>query len=346
MNIFNKKPFLIAEIGTNFHGVAKKENISEIEASKKMIKEAKNCGFDAVLFYSFKAENVFCQNSSEDIDWISNSFDFQLDFFKKFDSFGIDEFKELNEFCHEVGILFLVSPLDFDSVDYLDEFLSMYVISSFDLSNLPFIEYIAEKNKPILLSTGGATMREIKEAINVIEDISISDVAILHGVLSYPTEYSDANLLMIKDLINQFPNYEIGYFDYTESNNLVLLTAYNYGAKILIKPFTIDKYINNHFYSMDSHDVIEFKKAINFLSKINGYSNKQPLICESSAIKAYRKSIVAKSDIKKGEVISKSNITFKSPALGIPPRDVNLIIGKKAIFDIKKDSILEFEMFE
>jgi len=344
MRIFNKKPFLIAEIGRNIYDIAKKEDIGYLDAAKLLINEAKSCGVNAVLLYSFKAENIIAQNVSFDVDWISSAFDFQLDFFKNYDKLDGRDFKELKQYCDELDILFLVSPLDFESVDELDELLSMYVISSADLTNLPFIEYIALKNKPILLETGGSTMREIKQAVNLIEDVSICDIAIFHGILSYPTEYSDANLLMIKDLINQFPDYEIGYFDYTDTNVFVLTTAYNYGADILIKPFTLDKSISNHSYSMDCHDVREFRENINFLSKINGYSNKQPVISESSSLKAYRKSIVAKKDIKKGEVIDKSHLTFKSPSLGISPQEINRVIGKTAVTDIKSGSILYFDM--
>lgn len=348
MNIFNKKPFLIADIGFKFFDIAKQEGISNLDAAKLMIGEAKKSGVDAVSFYSFKAENIFSQNNSVEMNWITNSFDFQLDFFKRFDEFGYDEFKQLSEFCKELGILLLFNPLDFESVELLDELMDICIISSSNLDNNSFIRYVASKNRSILLLTGGATMREIKEAVKTIEDSSTCDIAILHCVLSYPTEYSDANLLMIKDLKYQFPNYEIGYVDYTKPDEyLVLLTtAYNYGADVLIKPFTLDKTLNNHEYSMDSEDIAKFKENIKFLSKINGYSNKQPLICESSALKAYRKSIVAKKDIKKDDVISDDDIAFKSPALGISPNEVDLILGKHAAIDISKDDIIGYDMLK
>ena len=346
MRIFNKKPFLIAEIGFKFYDVAKMEGISEFEAAKLMIKNAKKSGVDAVMFYSFKAENIISRNTPDDINWLTNSFDFEFEFFKNFDKFGVEEFRQLDEYCNDLGIMLLLSPLDFESVDNLDELTDICVISSSDLNNIPFIEYAASRNKSILLLTGGSTMREIKLAVKAIEDISASNIAILHSVLSYPTEYSDANLLMINDLKEQFPNYEIGYVDYTVPDvNMALLTAaYNYGADILIKPFTLDKTLNNHDYAMDGDDIAKFKSNVGFLSKIKGYSNKQPLICESSAIKAYRKSIVAKRDIKKGEVISMEKLTFKSPAVGISPTDVNNVLGKTASKDIAEDDVLDYEM--
>ncbi|WP_407423112.1 N-acetylneuraminate synthase family protein [Methanobrevibacter sp.] len=350
LRIFNKQPFLIAEIGVNFYDIAKKEGISDMDAAKLMIDEAKRCGVDAVKFQSYKAETIVSRNSQDYWDLSEEQIVSQFEMFKKFDKFGVDEYRELAEYCKKVGIMFMSTPFDFESADYLDEFMDVYKISSSDLTNIPFIKYVASKNKPILLSTGAATMKEIKDAVNAIEDVSLVDIAIMHCVLSYPTAYEDANLLMIKDLVNSFPNYEIGYSDHTKPdvNMVVLTTAYNYGATILEKHFTLDKSLsgNDHYHAMDPSDVYKFKKNVVFLSKINGRINKQPLICESSARKEARRSIVAKTDIKKGEVISKSKITFKRPGTGIPPADLDNVIGKTAAKDICEDTLIDFEMLE
>ncbi|WP_405304233.1 N-acetylneuraminate synthase family protein [Methanobrevibacter sp.] len=350
LNIFSKKPFLIAEIGVNFYDIAKKEGISDIDAVKLMIDEAKSCGVDAVKFQSYKAENIASRNSPAYWDLSEESAESQFELFKKFDKFGVEEYRELANYCREVGIMFLSTPFDFDSADYLDEFMDVYTISSSDLTNIPFIKYIASKNKPILLSTGAATMKEIKDAVNAIEEISTVDVAVMHCVLSYPTAYEDANLLMIKDLAKHFPNYEIGYSDHTkpDENMMVLTTAYNFGANILEKHFTLDKTLhgNDHCHSMDSGDVSKFRKNVEFLSKINGSSNKQPLICESSARRETRRSIVAKRNIKKGETISSADITFKRPGTGISPAEMDNIVGKTAKVDICEDTLIDFQMFE
>lgn len=341
MKIFNKQPFLIAEIGVNFYDIAEKEGMSDMDAAKLMIDEAKACGVDAVKFQSYKAETIASRNSPDTS---------QFDLFKKYDKFGADEYRQLADYCKQVGIMFLSTPFDFESVDYLDEFMDVYKISSSDLTNIPLIKYIASKNKPILLSTGASTLREIKEAVKAIEDVSLVDIAIMHCVLSYPTAYEDANLLMIKDLANNFPDYEIGYSDHTkpDENMVVLTTAYNYGATILEKHFTLDKSLTgkDHCHAMDPSDVSKFKDNLVFLSKINGRINKQPLICESSARKEARRSIVAKTDIKKGDVISKSNITFKRPGTGISPGEVDEVLGKVASKDISEDTLIDFEMLE
>ena len=339
MKIFYKKPFLIADIGVNYYDIAQKEEISDIDAAKLMISEAKKVGIDAVKFESYKTENLLSEESQT-----------QFDLYKKYDKFGVDEFRQLADFCSELKIKFLSTPLDFESADYLDEFMDIYPISSSDLTNIPFIQHIAKKNKPILLLTGAATLNEIKRAVKAIEEVSMVDIAIMHSVLAYPTEYRDANLSMIKDLVQNFPEYEIGYSDHTrpDSNMFVLTTAYNYGAEIIEKHFTLDKSLpgNDHNHSMDPEDVMVFKTNVGFLSQLSGMKNKQPLICESSAKRASRRSIVLTKDIKKGDIITADLITFKRPGTGISPARVDDVVGKTALVDISKDTLIDFDMID
>ena len=343
MNIFNRYPVLIAEIGVNFYDLAEHECISNMEAAKYMIDEAKDCGITVVEFQSYNAESIVSLND----DVATES---QYESLKRTDGFGVEEYRELAEYCQYNGMKFLSTPLDFESADYLDEFMDIYKISSFDITNIPFIKHIASKNKPILLSTGASTIREIKEAVSAIEDVSFVDIAIMHSVLSFPTSYEDANLLMIKDLAENFPGYEIGYSDHTKSdeNMALLTTAYNYGAKILEKHFTIDKSLpgEDHEYSMDPDDVIKFQWNVHFLSKINGKKNKQPLICETSARKKMRRSIVASRNIKKGEKLSEDDLTFKRPGTGIYPSEIDNVIGRTAKEDIKEDTLIDFYMLD
>lgn len=348
MLVFNKKPFIIADISLAYYEFAKQEEIADIEAAKFLIDEAQSCGVDAVMFQSFKAENVLSRDSSA-LDELGLSMDY-FDSLKNLDKFGVGEFKQLAEHCRSIGMTFLSTPLDFESVDYLDEFLDVYQIASSDINNIPFIKHVASKNKPILLSTGAATLMEIKNAIKAIEDVSTVDIVIMHSIMSFPTSYEDANLLMIKDLIENFPEYEVGYSDHTKPDDdmLILTTAYNYGANVLEKHFTFDKKLNgvDSCYAMDGDDVIRFKRNALFLSKISGRKNKQPLICESYARKEYRKSIVAKNDIKKGDTITEADITFKRPGIGIAPIDADDVVGRIADNDIPKDALIKFEMLK
>ncbi|MBR0271775.1 MAG: N-acetylneuraminate synthase family protein [Methanobrevibacter sp.] len=347
MKIFHKNPYLIADIGVNYYDIAEKEELSLMDAAKLMILEAKKCGIDAVKFQSYKTENIVSKKVQNlDDEYLASLFDL----FKKYDEFGHDEFRQLADYCNEIGIKFLSTPLDTESADYLDEFMDIYPLSSSDLTNIPFIQYIAGKNKPILLSTGGATLNEVKHAVRAIEDVSTVDIAIMHSILSFPTNYQDANLAMIKDLAQNFPDYEIGYSDHTisDSNMFVLTTAYNYGAVVIEKHFTLDKSLpgDDHIHSMDPEDVMTFKTNIGFLSQIRGMKNKQPLIYESSTRRAERRSIVLTKSIKKGDVISRDILAFKRPGIGISPDKLDEVVGKTALVDIEEDTLIDFDMFE
>ena len=350
MNIFNKRPFLIGEIGVNFYDIAKKENITPMDAAKLMIKEAKNAGIDAVKFQTYKAEKIASRNSPAYWDLDEEPTTSQFELFKKFDTFGPEEYRELAEYCREVGIMFLSTPFDFEAIDFLDDLMDVYKISSSDLTNIPFIKAIALKNKPIILSTGASTLKEIKEAVNAIEEVSNVDIGLMHCVLSYPTKDEDANLLMIKDIKEQFEGYDIGYSDHTKPDDkmLILTTAYLYGANIIEKHFTLDKTLtgNDHYHAMDVEDVKTFNENIELINKIKGKKVKQPLVCESLSRKEARRSIVASKDIKKGEEITKDNITFKRPGTGISPSKVDEIIGMNANEDIAEDTLLTYEMLE
>ncbi len=349
MKVFNKTPFLIADISINLFEFANQEKISAMDAAKFLIDEAQSCGIDAVMFQSYDVENIISRDTNAYGDLLVDSANFYFDSLRPYDKFGVGEFRELATYCKEIGMVFLSTPHDMESVDYLDEFMDIFKVSSSDLTNIPFIKHVASKNKPIILSTGGATLVEIKNAVRTIEEVSTCDIVVMHSILSFPTEYEDANLLMIKDLEQNFPDYEIGYSDHTrpDKSMMVLTTAFNYGATVIEKHFTFDKNLKgiDSEYAMDADDVIAFKRNILFLSKISGRKNKQPLICESLTRKEVRKSIVAKTDIKKGDIIKESDITFKRPGTGISPSQVDEIIGKVAVVDISKDTLINFEMF-
>ena len=331
MNIFKKQPFLIAEISFNYYDLVS-DKFSYFDVVKLLVKQAKESGVNGINFHVGDSEFIHCDSNENNLK----------------DNLDFDEYKELANCCHENGLTVIVTPADFDVVDNLDDVVDAYKISASDLTNIPFIEYVASKNKPVLLSTAAATINEINRAVNSIEDQSNFKIALMHSVLSYPTSLEDANLSMIKDLSSNFKDYNIGYSDYTKSDNnmFVLTTAYNYGAIILEKFFTLDKSLKSQEYSMDADDVRIFRLNVGILSKINGYKNKQPLICESSSRKNLRKSIVAKRDIAAGEIITESDLEFKRPGTGISPSEINNIIGKSAKIKIDKGSLIDFDMLQ
>lgn len=348
--IFNREFVLIAEIGVNYYDIAKKFEITPMEAAKLMIDEAVKSGIHAVKFQSYKAETLAAKNSPYYWDITEEPTKSQYELFKKFDGFGEEEYKELSRYCKEKGIAFLSTAFDLNSADYLFELMDFYKISSSDLSNLPFIEYQSKKNKPVIISCGASDLDEIKRAIETIKEFNDRQIVLMHCVLEYPTVYEHANLNKIISLKEEFPELIIGYSDHTrpDSDAEVIKTAYNLGATVIEKHFTLDKTLkgNDHYHAMDPEDAGKIIKGIEFIDKIRGSYEIKSLESEQKARENARRSLVSKNNIKKGQIISEDMLTFKRPGTGISPSDIKEVIGKKALFDIEEDTILTFEMFD
>ncbi len=348
--IKEKKFVLIAEIGVNYYDIAKEENITPIDAAKLMITKAKDAGIHAVKFQTYKAETLAAKDSPYYWDINEEPTKTQRELFKKFDTFGYEEYKELHDYCDSIGIEFLSTAFDYESADYLDKLMNVYKISSSDLSNLPFIEYQAKKGKPILLSVGASNEDEIETAIKTIKKVNNKPIILLHCVLEYPTPYEHANLNKIVTLSKKYPDLIIGYSDHTkpDKNYDILTTAYNLGASVIEKHYTLNKSLkgNDHYHAMDPNDAKEILKKIEYIDTIRGNYDLKCLESEEKARKNARRSIVSYGDISKGQIITKEMLTYKRPGIGISPTEINKIIGKTAKIDIKDDTILQYEMFE
>lgn len=341
---------LIAEIGVNYYDIATEKGISNMDAAKLMIKEAAEAGIHAVKFQTYKAGTLAAKASPAYWDRTEEPTGSQYELFQKFDSFGEKEYRELKEYSDSIGIEFLSTAFDFESADYLDPLMEVYKISSSDLSNLPFIEYQARKNKPILLSVGASNLDEIHRAVDLIHSVNDKKVTLLHCVLEYPTPLKDANLLKIEALKKEFPDCYIGYSDHTKPQPGfdVLKTAYNLGAVVIEKHFTLNKSLvgNDHYHAMDPEDARDILDGIALLDMIRGNGEIKALETESAARANARRSIVTTCDIKAGTVITKEMLTFKRPGTGISPSDIDKVVGKKAASDISEDTILTQDMLD
>ncbi len=340
--------YFIAEIGVNFFDVAKKYNISPIDACKLMIIEAKNCGSHAVKFQSYKADKLAAKDSPAYWDLKEEKTDNQYDLFKKHDGLNEDDFKFLSEFCDKNNIDFISTPFDIDSANYLDKYQKIYKISSSDITNYPLLETIGSKKKKVFLSTGASNIQEIKNAVDILEKNGCPSIVIMHCVLSYPTANKNANINMIKDIKNNFPGYEIGYSDHTkpDDNMLILSGAFLLGATYIEKHFTLDKNLsgNDHYHSADPYDVVKFMKNLELLEEVLGKEKKDYLDIEEKSRLNARRSIVANGSIKKGEPLTKENTICKRPATGIPSTEYYNVLGKTLNIDVDDDTILKNEM--
>ena len=339
---------LIAEIGVNYYDIAKKHGVSPIDAAKLMVKEAKQAGVHAVKFQTYKADTLASKNSPSYWDTNEESTTSQFELFKKFDSFSYNEYKELADYCKELDIEFLSTAFDFESADYLYELMNVYKISSSDLSNLPFVEYQAKKGKPILLSIGASNKDEIDRAVQVIKSHNNRPLVLLHCVLEYPTPYKHANLNKIVTLKEKYPDLIIGYSDHTKPDigADVIKTAFNLGALVVEKHFTLDKNLpgNDHYHAMDAKDARKIIDGINFVNTIRGSYELKYLESELISRKNARRSLVSKVKIQAGQVITKEMLTFKRPGTGVSPSEIDEVIGKTVNQNIDEDTTITYDM--
>ena len=342
------KPYLIAEMGVNFYDTAKSLNIEPIEAAKLYIDKAAEAGVDCAKFQSYKANTIVSKNSPAYWDTTKEPTKTQYELFLKHDSFGEKEYRELCDYTHEKGLDFTSTPFDYASVDYLEDKVDFYKISSSDLSNIPFIRYIGSKGKPVYISVGAAYLSEVDEAIRNLKEVGCKEIVIFHCVLSYPTDPKDANLRVIETLKKNFPDVKVGFSDHVapDEGMITLATAYLLGAEVIEKHFTLDKTLpgNDHYHAGDPED---FRKAIaNFklIDSILGSAEKTVLDCELVPRREARRSLVLTRDMKKGEVISEKDIMAKRPGTGISPQYTEIVVGRKILQDLAEDTVLTWDM--
>jgi len=239
----------------------------------------------------------------------------------------------------------LSTPFDNDVVDKLNPLVPLFKVASADITNLPLLKKVAQTKKPIILSTGASNLEEIKFSYNFLKKNGTKEIIILHCILSYPTKHIDANLKMITNLKNEFPNNFIGYSDHTKPDDDMssVISSYLLGARVIEKHFTHNKKLkgNDHYHSMDKNDlkkmIIKLKNAQTLMGteKI-----KKCIKVEKKSRLNARRSIYANKLIKKGHKIKLSDLICKRPGSGLSPIKIYKMIGKKAKQNIQKDSLI------
>ena len=334
--------FIIAEAGVNHNG--------DIKIAKQMIDVAAHAGADAVKFQTFKAEKLVCKTAKKAEYQLetTNKSETQYEMLKKLE-LSEQMHRELMKYCMKRNIMFLSTPFDIESVDYLEPMMNVYKISSSDLNNLKFVEYQAKKNKPVMLSVGASNEDEIRTTLACIRKYNDLPIILMHCVLEYPTPYEHANLNKIVSLAKTFPDVIVGYSDHTKPdvNYDVLKTAYNLGAKVIEKHYTLDKTLsgNDHYHAMDNEDAKNIIEQIEYLDKIRGNYEIKCLDSELTARANARRSLVTACDIKAGTVLEEKMLTFKRPGTGILANRFDEFVGKMIKIDIAEDTVLQEDMF-
>ena len=335
-----QRSYFIAEIGVNHEG--------SIDLAKEIILEAKEGGADCVKFQTYKANLLASKNSPSYWSLDKEPTKSQYELFKKYDSLDTDDYVELFNFCEVNEIEFLTTPFDIDAVHEMDPLLKRYKVASADITNIPLLNEIVLKKKPVIISTGASTKDEIKFAVELFLRSGNQNISLLHCVLNYPTPISDAYMAMMLDLKNEFPNLTVGYSDHTLPNYpfVALMQSLMVGGKIIEKHFTNDKTKtgNDHYHAFDKDDLKMFRDIEHeYIQAWGNISEKKPTPNEKSAIKNARRSVVAKDLMNEGHVIAESDLIMKRPGTGISPVDMNKVVGRTVTAAIKADEIINWE---
>ena len=328
--------FIIAEAGVNHNG--------SIELAYKLIDAAIESGANAVKFQTFQAENFIIRDTekAEYQKQNDNSNESQFDMLKKLE-LSVDDHKNLIDHCNIKGITFLSSPFDIESINLLIELnLKIFKIPSGEITNLPYLRHIGSFNKEVILSTGMSNLKEIGEALKILINAGTSKekITVLHANTMYPTPMKDVNLTAMQTIRDKF-DVSVGYSDHTLGIE-VDIAAVALGATVIEKHFTLDKKMDgpDHVASLDASELKSMVAAIRNIELALGSKVKDLTDSEKPNIEIARKSIVAKTKIKKSEVFSNENLTTKRPGSGISPMKWDSIIGKFAKRDYNLDDLL------
>jgi sialic acid synthase SpsE len=328
---------LIAEIGINHAG--------NLELAKKLVSEVKKNGCDIAKIQTYeKGSRVSDQSFSA--KYADRTLGMEESFNEMFNRFSLneDEQQEIFKYAKDINMPLMSTPFDEKSVNNLINLgVKAFKIASFDIVNIPFLRYVASTKLPLILSTGMSGMSEIEDALDAISKEKNRNVILLHCVSAYPASYLDSNLRAIETLKKAF-GLPVGFSDHS-INLLCSTVALALKADVIERHFTMDRFMEgpDHILSSDTKEMLELVKLRNKIYLSLGNGVKKPASIEIQQINKQRKSLFSIKSIKKGEMLSLENITIKGPGLGLMPKFLPIILGKKAARDILQDSAITFD---
>ena len=332
MNLKKNKTIIIAEAGVNHNG--------KINLAKKLIDVASKAGADYVKFQTFNVDDLILKKTKTALYQKRNLKDdvSQYNMLKQY-QLADHHHKQLIDYSKKKKIKFLSTAFEEKSLSLLEKYKLDYIkIPSGEITNYPFLEKISKLNRKVLLSTGMASFAEIKQALNVLKKRK-KNLTILHCTSDYPANFKDLNLNFIKKL-KKF-GYDVGYSDHS-SSIITPSIAVTLGCKVVEKHFTLSRNLKgpDHKASLEPDELIEMINFIRDVEKMLGSEDKIITKSEQKTKLLVRKSLVARKNIKKGEIFSHENITTKRPGSGVSPFKIKKYFGKKSIKQFKKDQFI------
>jgi pseudaminic acid synthase len=335
-----KKTFIIAEMSAN-HG-------HNIEIAKKSIEAAKASGADAVKIQTYTPDTLTLDCDNEYFKINNNTIWDGTTLYKLYEEAYTpwEWHKELFNYAKDIGIIIFSTPFDRTSVDLLESLNTpIYKIASFEINDIPLIEYTASKMKPMIISTGVGMENEIKDAVEACTRMENFDITLLQCTSQYPAKSEDANLIMIKDLAERF-NVKSGLSDHT-MGSLTAIAGVVMGAQVIEKHFIIDREMSgpDSSFSMTPNEFKEMVNNIREVEKTIGIVNYEITEKKKNSFK-FKRSLFVSKNIKKGEVFTEKNIKSIRPGDGISPKYYYKVIGKKALKDLEYGTPLSFDVIE
>ena len=331
---------IVAEAGVNHNG--------SLTMARRLVDAAALAGADAIKFQTFRAGRLATKNAPKARYQLQTTAveESQYEMLRRLE-LPSEAYPELKSYCKEQKILFLSTPFDEESADLLDKLgVGAFKIGSGEITNLPFLDYVAQKRKPIILSTGMSSLGEVESAVDTIREAGNLDLILLHCVSNYPANHADVNLRAMNTMQVAF-GVPVGYSDHTEGIELSLAAA-ALGACVIEKHFTIDKNSPgpDHKASLEPGELATLIKGVRLVESALGDGQKKPVAAELSTAAVARKSLVAARDILAGTVLTEECIAIKRPGTGLPPTMRPYLIGRKARTNIPEDTLFDFRMLE
>lgn len=330
--------FVIAEAGVNHNG--------NVALAKQLIRAAKQTGADCVKFQTFKAERVVTQTAPK-AHYQLGTTDPQESQLAMLRSLELDlsAYEDLLALCQRENILLLSTPYNREDVDFLDELgIPAFKLASIHIAEPEFLQYVARKGKPLIVSTGMATLAEVDEAVRAVRTTGNEQIVVLQCTTNYPSRLEDANLRAMVTM-GQALDVAVGYSDHTQTHT-ACIAAIALGACVIEKHFTLDQSLPGPDQSSSSNPA-EFEQLVRQIREAEtalGSGRKEPCEAERANTVGMRRSVVAQSSIAKGTTITADLLTYKRPATGISPTRVSELLGQTATCDIAEGEMLTWAM--
>ena len=328
------RTLIIAEAGVNHNG--------SLDLAKRLVDRAKECGADIVKFQTAKLGSLVTkfapmaayQKENTGIEESQKNMLSRL-------LLSFEDFLGLSEYCRNVGIKFLSTPFDIDSIHFLNSLQDIWKSPSGEITNYPYLVEIAKTGKDIILSTGMSTLDEVDAALEVLKVNGAGKITLLHCTTDYPASPEDVNLRAMLTM-KEHCGCPVGYSDHTQGIE-VSVAAVALGAEVIEKHFTLDKTMEgpDHKASLEPNELRAMVKAVRNIERALGNGLKVPSESEKMNIEVARKSIIAARDIRKGEIFTEENLTTKRPGTGICPMMWNEILGTEARRDFMEDELIK-----